>query len=233
MRAPISVVIPTLDAAEHLPATLAHLMPGLSEGLIRELVISDGGSTDDTARIAEDAGARLVTGAKGRGGQLRRGVAAAQGEWLLVLHADTHLGEGWVGAVCKHLELSPDKAGYFRLAFRSSHPGASIVARGANLRTRWFHLPYGDQGLLISRELYDRIGGYPDQPLMEDVEIARKLGSRLSPLAATAHTGADRYEQAGWLRQASRNLWRLARYRFGAGSEGLAQGYDKAAPKDH
>lgn len=229
MRAPISVVIPTLNAAGQLPATLAHLMPGLSEGLIRELVVSDGGSTDDTARLVEDAGARLVTGARGRGGQLRRGVEATQGAWLLVLHADTHLGEGWVDAVCKHLEQHPDAAGYFRLAFRATGTGATLVAGGANLRARWFGLPYGDQGLLVPRALYDRIGGYPDQPLMEDVEIARRLKGQLRPLAATAHTGAERYVQAGWMRQATRNLGRLARYRLGAGAEGLSRGYDRGA----
>ena len=119
MRAPISIVIPTLNAADELPGTLASLGEGLAEGLIREVVISDGGSTDGTRAIAEAAGAEWVAGAAGRGGQLARGVVAAEGEWLLCLHADTHLGPGWAAAILAHLRDAPNRAGYFRLRFRA------------------------------------------------------------------------------------------------------------------
>ncbi|WP_193140481.1 TIGR04283 family arsenosugar biosynthesis glycosyltransferase [Meridianimarinicoccus sp. MJW13] len=226
MRAPISVVIPTLNAADQLPDTLRHLMPGLGEGLIRELVITDGGSTDATQRLAAEAGTIWLDGPAGRGGQLRRGVAAASGDWLLVLHADTHLGDGWTQAVVAHLESCPDKAGYFQLGFRARGLAPRLVAGAANLRARLCDMPFGDQGLLISRALYQRVGGYPDIPLMEDVALARALKGHLRPLPAVALTGAERYRENGWIGQSVRNLWRRARFRHGADPADLARGYD-------
>ena len=226
MRAPVSVIIPTLNAAAVLPETLAHLAEGLGAGVIRELVITDGGSDDDIAALAQEAGAIFVEGPPGRGGQLGRGVAAAEGSWLLVLHADTHLAPGWSEAVLDHLRDHPDKAGYFRLAFRASGPAPAVFAGWANLRSRW-GLPYGDQGLLIRRDLYDAAGGYPDIPLMEDVALARALRGRLTKIGSTAHTSAARYRAQGWLNRGSRNLLTLSRYLLGADPERLARAYSR------
>jgi rSAM/selenodomain-associated transferase 2 len=222
MRAPISVIIPTLDAEADLPACLAALVEGLEAGLIRELIISDGGSTDATSEIAQAWGADTVTGPAGRGGQLRRGCAAAQGAWLLVLHADTVLAPGWTGAVRDH--LVGDAAGWFRLRFdRGGLPGR-LVAGWANLRSH-LGLPYGDQGLLLPTPLYNAAGGYPDQPLMEDVALARALRGRLQPLGCDAITSAVKYRRQGWLRRGGRNLWTLLRYGAGVSPERLAQAY--------
>ncbi len=225
MPAPISVIIPTLDAEGELPGCLATLGEGLVAGLIRELVISDGGSTDATCQIAEAAGAVLLTGPPSRGGQLRRGVAAARGDWLLVLHADTQLSPGWVGAVADHLGRPEAPPAYFRLAFRARGLMPALVAGWANLRARLFALPYGDQGLLLRRAVYDRAGGYPDQPLMEDVALVRALGRPLVALPVEARTSAARYQHAGWLRRGARNLWTLLRYLMGADPEALAARY--------
>lgn len=228
MRAPITVIVPTLDAAETLPATLAALGEGLSAGLIRDLVISDGGSGDETRAIAEAAGAQWVTGPTSRGGQLRRGAGVAEGAWLLVLHADTALAPGWTKAVSDHLAGSEDAgeaAAYFRLAFDARGAAPRIVAGWANLRARLFGLPYGDQGLLIPRTLYDAVGGYPDIPLMEDVALARALRGRLARLDAVAVTSAEKYRMQGWFRRGARNLWTLARYLAGADPAALARAY--------
>lgn len=225
MRAPLSVVIPTLNAAAVLPETLAALGEGLAEGLIRELVITDGGSTDATRDIAEAAGAIWISGPPGRGGQLRRGAAAAAGEWLLVLHADTQLAPGWTQAVLAHFARGDGRAAYFRLRFRADGLAPRLVAGWANLRSQMLGLPYGDQGLLISRALYDKVGGYPDQPLMEDVAIARALRGRLVVLGAEALTDATRFQQDGWMRRGGRNLWTLARYFAGVPPERLAASY--------
>jgi rSAM/selenodomain-associated transferase 2 len=224
MRAPISVVIPTLDAAEALPATLATLMEGLAEGLVRDLVITDGGSRDATRAIAEEAGAVWVTGPPGRGGQLRRGCAAARGAWLLVLHADTHLAPGWTGAARRALD-EPDRAHAFRLGFRATGLAPAWVAGWANLRSRLFGLPYGDQGLLLARSLYDAAGGYPDIPLMEDVALVGAFPRRPRLMDAVARTSAERYLAEGWGRRGARNLWTYARYRAGVAPERLARGY--------
>lgn len=225
MPAPISIVIPTLGAAVDLPGTLSSLFEGLDAGVIRELVISDGGSEDDTVRIAEEAGARVVSGRPGRGGQLRRGVAAATGDWVLILHADTQLSPGWSAVARAHIAERPGEAGYFRLAFRSQGLAPHIVAGWANVRSRLFALPYGDQGLLLSRKLLDEVSGVPDIPLMEDVALARALQRRLCPLDAVAATSARRYEREGWLRRGARNLVMLTRYLLGADPSRLADDY--------
>lgn len=222
MPAPISIVIPTLNSGETLPATLGALMEGLHGGLIRELIITDGGSTDQTHEITDEAGAETVTGPASRGGQLVRGCRVAKGEWLLVLHADTILQEGWSKAVADHLGSGNPAA--FRLAFRASGFAPTWVAGWANLRSRLFSLPYGDQGLLVPRAMYQSAGGFPDQPLMEDVALARSLPG-ITLLPCRAFTSADRYERAGWIRRGARNLWTLTRYFLGADPERLAQDY--------
>ncbi|WP_082688615.1 TIGR04283 family arsenosugar biosynthesis glycosyltransferase [Ruegeria marisrubri] len=223
MPAPISIVIPTLNAGDSLPETLAALFEGLQAGLIRELVLSDGGSADHTMKIAEEAGAVVVFGPASRGGQLRRGCAEAKGDWLLVLHADTVLEPGWSEAVAAHLEAGQQPAA-FRLGFRASGFWPGWVAGWANLRSRLFGLPYGDQGLLVPRAVYDAAGGYPDIPLMEDVALVRAL-PRVALLRPRALTSADRYLRAGWLRRGARNLWTLLRYLLGADPERLARDY--------
>lgn len=226
MRAPLSVVIPTLNAEPMLPHALSALGEGLQAGLIREVIFADGGSVDGTAALAAAAGAELVTGTPGRGTQLAAGCAAAQGDWLLVLHADTALQDGWAQVTLAHLNR-PERAGYFRLAFRSEGVAPAWVAGWANWRAQVFGLPYGDQGLLISRALYDRVGGYQEIPLMEDVALARALKGRLVALDAVACTGAERYTREGWIRRGARNLATLVRYLLGARPADLVTRYER------
>ena len=227
MRAPISVVIPSLNAATALPACLAALVEGLQAGLIREVILSDGGSTDGTRALAEGWGGEVVSGAPSRGGQLRRGCDAAQGAWLLVLHADTVLAPGWSDAVQDHMARGAAGAGWFRLRFDQRGLAPRLVASWANLRSA-LGLPYGDQGLLLPRALYDAVGGYPDQPLMEDVALARALRGRLTRLDGIAVTSAEKYRRQGWLRRGGRNLWTLARYAMGVSPEALAESYRRS-----
>ena len=222
MRAPISIVIPTLDAEAPLVALLSDLVEGVGEGLVREVVVSDGGSTDGTCAAAENAGARVIVGAPGRGGQLRRGCAAASGDWLWIVHADTRLPSGWTRPVARH--LLTDRAGWARLAFRSEAAAARRVAAWANLRSR-FGLPYGDQTLLLPRSLYEAAGGFEDVPLMEDVRLVRRLGGRLAPMDLMVTTDASRYEGQGWVRRGSRNFSLLVRHALGADPEALARAY--------
>ena len=223
MPAPISVIIPTLNAAADIGPALAALAEGLSAGLVGELIIVDGGSEDEIEAIADQIGARFACVEAGRGGQLAFGARLASRPWLLFIHADTVLSEGWLNAVKAHLHR-PDKAGYFRLRFDASGFAPSLFSGGANLRSRFLGLPYGDQALLISRQLYDSCGGYPAQPLMEDVAIARRLRGKLVPLPAEAVTSARKYK-GKWLRRGLRNLSILLRYRLGQSPESLAKLY--------
>ncbi|MCG6882660.1 MAG: TIGR04283 family arsenosugar biosynthesis glycosyltransferase [Silicimonas sp.] len=226
MPAPLSVVIPTLNASHGLPATAEALLEGVTSGLTGELIISDGGSQDATRQIARELGAHWVEGPPGRGGQLGRGVAASNGDWLLLLHADTHLSPGWAETAYAHMQAHPDRAGWFRLRFRASGAAPALVAAGANIRSRHLGLPYGDQGLLVSRKLLDAVGGVPDLPLMEDVALARALKGRLRPLDAEALTSAERYQRDGWARRVIANLGTLARYLLGADPAGLRRRYE-------
>ena len=125
-----------------------------------------------------------------------------------------------------HLESRPDKAAVFSLVYRSDARMAKRIASRANRRTRWLGLPYGDQGLLIPRKLYDEIGGYDDIPLMEDVRIVQAIGrKRLAILSAEARTSAAKYERDGWRRRSWKNAWLITRYLMGASPEKLAREY--------
>jgi rSAM/selenodomain-associated transferase 2 len=224
MPAPITVIIPTLNAEHSLTGCLTALMEGVDAGLICELIVSDGGSQDATRVVADAWGADIIEGAASRGGQLRRGCAKAKGEWLLVLHADTQLDQGWTSPVIAHLKGR--KAGWFKLRFDRGGFAARFVAGWAYLRSR-MGLPYGDQGLLMPRALYQSVGGYPDQPLMEDVAMARLVKGQMTRIDCAAITSADKYHKAGWLRRGGRNIWTLIRYFAGVSPQKLAEAYAK------
>jgi rSAM/selenodomain-associated transferase 2 len=225
MPAPITVIIPTLNAAQSLAGIASALMPGIEAGLIRALIVSDGGSGDATIDVAEELGATLVAGPPGRAGQIARGVAVAASDWLLILHADSWPQTGWTSAAARHIETHPDDAGWFGLRFRAKGIAPRLVAGWANQRSARFGLPYGDQGLLIRADLLATVGGVPELPLMEDVALARALRGRMRPLDADVSTSADRYLATGWLRRGARNLWTLALYLAGVDPAKLAAGY--------
>jgi rSAM/selenodomain-associated transferase 2 len=221
----ISIVIPTLDAAAELPGTLAALAGSM---LIREVIVSDGGSRDEAVALADAAGARVVTGPRGRGIQLIAGAAAATGEWLLFLHADCRLAPAWERAAAEFVARpgASGRAGYFAFALDDHDPPARRLERIVAWRCRALGLPYGDQGLLIARGLYDAVGGFAPIPLMEDVDLARRLGRhRLAPIAAQAVSSARRYRREGYLRRPLRNLLCLSLYFAGVPPRQIARLY--------
>jgi len=216
----LSIIIPTLNAEKSLASCLSALVPATVRGLVREVVIVDGGSSDKTAEIADQAGATLITSPKGRGTQLRNGADAAKQNWLLFLHADTVLSAGWEEEVEKFLQqvesgrfANNQVAAAFRFALDDFGAGARWLESMVALRCALFRLPYGDQGLLIHKNFYARLGGYPDVLLMEDVGLVRRIGwRRLVMLRSTALTSPERYRRDGYLMRSLSNLGLLSLY---------------------
>lgn len=221
--AELAAVIPTLNVAAGLGRTLAALA-----GEVAEVILADGGSTDATRAIGEAAGARVIAAPRGRGSQLAAGAAAATAPWLLVIHADTIPGAGWRQAAEAFMSdpANAGRAAHFRFALDDRSPQARRLERLVAWRCRVLGLPYGDQGLLIPRAFYERLGGYRAIPIMEDVDLVRRIGrSRLVALDAPFVTSAERWRQEGWWRRSARNLACLSLWFAGVPPERIAQLY--------
>jgi rSAM/selenodomain-associated transferase 2 len=220
----ISIVIPTLNAGARLSATIDALEE-VRETMAVELIVVDGGSTDDTRARAEAAGAIVVDAPRGRGTQLSAGAREASGRWLLFLHADTTLEPFWSTTIRTFMRGKGNvlKAAYFTFALDDASSAARRVEVLANWRARKLGLPYGDQGLFMSRTLYDALVGYLDLPIMEDVDIVRRIGKKnLVELPATATTSAERYRRGGFIWRPLRNLALLTLYLLGVSPRRLA-----------
>ncbi len=225
----ISIIIPTLNAAEFLPQSAKSLDRARAEGLVKELIIADGGSEDETLKIAKTLNTKIVEGKKGRGTQLAAGAKAAQFPWLLFLHADTILEQGWSQAVKTFIQTHGDgSAGYFRFRFDDQTLMANLVAFGVALRCRFQKMPYGDQGLLISRKFYDEIGGFRNIPIMEDVDMIDRINAagNLHPINAAAITSAKRYRKEGYCKRIRRNAKCMRAWRGGASPEEILELYE-------
>ncbi len=211
----LAVIIPALDAAATLPATLAALTKAARLG---DILVVDGGSADATATLAAAGGARVLRAPRARGSQIAAGVAASTAPWLLILHADTVLAPGWASIVARFIAApaNRDRAGFFRFTLASPHPAARRLERAVAWRCRMLALPYGDQGLLIARERLAAAGGVRPLPLMEDVDLVRRLGhKRLVALDHAAVTAATRFERTGWRRRSALNITCLMLYHLG------------------
>ncbi len=208
----ISVVIPTYNEEKALVPTLSALVPAAIEGIVSEVVISDGGSRDLTLHIAEDSGAEIISAKKGRGAQLVEGARKAKGRWYLFLHADTVLDEGWMREAAKFIEQvergeRPDTAAAFRFSLDDIGAKPRVLEKLVALRCGLLRMPYGDQGLLISKRLYDQVGGYRPQPIMEDVDLVQRLGRRrIYMMHARAVTCAERFRRDGYAFRSARNV---------------------------
>ncbi len=218
-RPEVSIVIPTLDESAMIGETLrSALQPGV------EVIVADGGSSDDTREIATAAGARVIDAPPGRGPQLNAGAAVARGTILIFLHADTLLPNDYLGAVRRELATPGVALGAFRL--RIDRPGAflRLIEAGVGFRSGRLSLPYGDQAMFLRAESFRRLGGFAAVPLMEDIDLvarARAIGSiRIVPESVI--TSGRRWEAAGALRMTSINLACMIGHRLGIAPARLA-----------
>ena len=220
MRAMLSVIIPTLNAEKTLPRVLTALIPAAVHGLVKEVIVVDGGSTDATSDIVEAAGGKFITAPRGRGTQLQAGAKVAKGNWLMFLHADTLLEQGWDVEVEKFFEhvaagrfRGHEIAAAFKFALDDFSGSARFLERAVALRCAVLKLPYGDQGLIVNKQLYDRVGGFRPIPLMEDVDLVRRIGRRrMVLLRSRAVTGSDRYLKDGYIARMARNALCITLY---------------------
>lgn len=217
----LSVIVPTLDEERALGATLEHLA-----ALDADIVVSDGGSRDRTAEIAAGFAVTWVAGRPGRGVQLNRGAAAARGQVLLFVHADTRL-PGGARALIERAIDSGAVGGGFEVRFVGEAPLMALGSRLASLRTRWTRLPLGDQAQFVRRDRFVGLGGFRDWPILEDLDLMRRL-KRVGPvevLPTPVETSDRRFAQRGILRTLSVNYTIWALYGLGVHPGKLARLY--------
>ena len=225
----MSIVIPALNEASTLPSLLADLneLP-----FPVQVIVADGGSTDSTIEVAEAWAAQVVHCSRGRGRQLRAGAAHAVAPILGFVHADARLHDDarqQLAAIAQ--QPRPDRVvRVFTLKIDSPRWPYRVIEAAAALRTRLFGLPYGDQGLFLSRALYDETGGFADVPLMEDVDMMRRLNglARTEVCTATVTVAARRWERDGVWTRSLRNVGLLIRWYLGASPEQLARAYERS-----
>lgn len=224
-EASVSVILPVLDEAGEIAARLDALAPLRRAGA--EIIVVDGGSADDTMAIATGRCDRVLTALRGRAAQMNAGAAAARGEILLFLHADTRLPEGALGAVAGGLAQSGRAWGRFDVTIEGRSPLLPLVAAMMNLRSRLTGVATGDQAIFVRRDAFERAGRFPDIPLMEDIALSRALKRLSRPvcLRGRVRTSGRRWDSNGALRTILL-MWglRLA-FWFGADPHDLARRY--------
>ena len=217
----VTAVVPVLDDAEHLARLLAQLAswPGL------EVVVVDGGSRDDPFAVCRRFGVRCLASAPGRGGQLRRGVEAAGGDWLWLLHADAEVTADLASALTAAMRTA--SWGRFDVRLSGASPLLRTIAFLMNWRSAVTGISTGDHGIFVSRALLDTVGGVPDQPLLEDVELSKRLRRHARPFRVRTRLGSSgrRWETAGVWRTVVFMWWLRLRYFLGARPADLYRRY--------
>lgn len=219
----ISIIVPTLNEGGFIGATLEELrhVPNI------EIIVADGGSSDDTTGIAKQAGAQVITTQSGRAVQMNAGAAAARGNILLFLHADTRLSADFADQIKQSLAQPGTAAGAFKLALAGKGLGLRIIELTANLRSTILKMPYGDQAIFLTAEMFRAVDGFPHQPIMEDFELIRQLKKRgkITILPLKAMTSSRRWRKLGILKTTLLNQAVITGYLLGITPERLARWY--------
>ena len=226
----LSIVVPVLDEAAHVAALLDTLAPLRARGA--EVIVVDGGSSDATAALAGPRADAVITAMRGRARQMNAGAAQARGQRLLFLHADTHMPHAADVTIAAALARAPSDLAWGRFDVRIAGQARllRLIAALMNLRSRCSGIATGDQGLFMTRAAFNAVGGFPDQPLMEDIEISKRLRRLARPICLHQQvtTSGRRWEQHGvWGTMAL--MWRLRfLYWLGVSAERLAPQYHRA-----
>lgn len=224
----LSIIVPVLNEGSHIARKLSLLQPLRRRGV--EVVVVDGGSCDDTLAQAHDWADQLISAPRGRASQMNAGARVARGHILLFLHADTVLPQWAHERVFEALSSGAEAWGRFDVCIDSPLRTLEMVSWAMNTRSRWTGIATGDQALFMHRSLFERVGGFPDLPLMEDIAMSRLLKRHTPPvcLRECVRTSARRWEKHGVWRTIFL-MWRLrAAYFFGADPKVLAQDYGYA-----
>ncbi len=226
MALKLSVIIPTLNEAEHLEGAVEAV------GDRAEVIVCDGGSSDRTCKIARRLGALLLKGPQGRGAQMDLGAEAATGDVLLFLHADTRLPAGWHDDVREALEDHKVVAGGFRLAIDAPGPWFRLVERVVELRFRLLGLLFGDQAIFVRKDVFHRVGGFERLPLMEDVDCVKRLkkAGKVVLLEKSVITSSRRWLSDGLYANTMKNGLFLALYHAGIPPRVLYRWYYRTDP---
>ena len=222
-RKRISVIIPTLNESSVIEETIASM----SKSDQVEIIVVDGGSLDNTVELAKSCGARVLSTASSKAGQMNTGAAEAQGDVLLFLHADTRLPDKFDVSILKAAAQNGFSAGAFHLGIDTKLPALRFIERVANWRSRFLKMPYGDQTLFIPRELFNTVGGFPDLPIMEDFELIRRLRrkGKIIILPESVRTSPRRWLNLGILKTWLLNQTIIVAYHLGIPSSQLARWY--------
>jgi uncharacterized protein len=227
----ISIIIPAINEADHIANTLESIGPGNK----KEVIVVDGGSKDDTARIAKSLGATVITSTPPRARQMNRGADYATGDVLVFLHADTRLPKKFEADIFNSFKEPNMVAGAFELRMDSSMPGLRLIERLANWRSRYLKLPYGDQAIFISSKIFHEIGGFRDIPIMEDFELVRRLRKQgnIITLPVPVFTSARRWQNFGIVKTTVINQLVIAAYVLGIAPEVIVRWYGRSKGKSY
>jgi len=213
----ITIIIPTLKIDDDLE----RLLQSLPKEVIEDVIIVNGGH--ETYSFKDHY---IINSNPGRGLQLKTGATFSKGDWLFFLHSDSKLTKGWMQAMADHVQARPNKAFAFRLKFDDQGFFPRLLEYWVRFRGFAFALPYGDQGLLISRALYDEVGGYNEMPLMEDVDIIKRIGrARLFVSDHEIITSAEKYNKYGYVARMFQNGFCLLLYKLGVDPATISKFY--------
>jgi len=219
----VAVIVPVLNEAECLPWLLTHIR----EWGMDEIIFVDGGSSDETLQILKDAGVKWIHSERGRAVQFNAGAAQSESDILLFLHADTSLSSSHITDMRQVMRNPFVAGGRFDVQLSGHHPAFRIIEFFINWRSRLTRISTGDQAMFVRREVFARLGGFSEQPLMEDIEFSRRLKreGRIACLRRQVLTSSRRWEKHGIARTVLLMWWLRLRYSLGANPEALKRRY--------